>query len=551
MNNIYINGNIITVDENNPVVEALVVEKGIIRFAGSNSDALEFKKGHTIIDLKNKTMTPGFFDPHSHCVASSFMADMVDLAAPPVGQVTSIEDIKRIFREAISERNLKPGKTIVGMSYDDALFEEGRTMTKEDLDEISTEHGIIAGHQSGHVGVCNSFVLKKYKIDENTEDPEGGVYCRYEGTTVPNGQLEEKAFMAISQKNIDLNPFKLKDKFKKAQLNYTKNGITTAQEGGSIPFTLLLARIANKLNWLDIDVVAYVQVPKIENFAKVAKLKKFFKYVNRLRIGGVKFFLDGSPQAKTAWLSEPYHKVPEGQPDDYSGYPVYKDNDFVKGIYSEALKRDWQILTHCNGDMASEQLLDAYEAAREELDHNRDLRPVMVHAQTVREDQLDRMEKIGMIPSFFNDHTYFWGDWHLDSVLGPERGSRISPMTSALKRDMVFTIHTDTPVLPPNLIYSMWCAVNRKTRSGREIGKEFAVSPMEALKAITINSAIQHHEEESKGSIEAGKKADLVILDGDPLSCDPDDIRHIKVLETIKEGTTIYSSRSDEGEGRI
>jgi predicted amidohydrolase YtcJ len=522
------------------VKEAVVVENEKIIFVGSNEDAMKLRKNHEVIDLNGKTMTPGFFDPHSHFVASSFMVDMIDLSAPPVGTVESIEDVKKIMREAIKKRNLKPGKVIVGSSYDDALFAEGRTMTKDDLDEISTEHGIIVGHQSGHVGVCNSFILDKYKITSESENPEGGVYGRYPGTKKPNGQLEEKAYMNISQKSIDLNPFKLKEKVQKAQLNYVKNGITTAQEGGSIPATLFLARLANKFNWFDIDVVAYVQVPKLENFDKVEKLSKYFNYRNKLRIGGVKFFLDGSPQAKTAWLSEPYHVAPVGQDSDYSGYPIYEDNEFVKDIYKEALKRNWQILTHCNGDMASEQLLNAYEAARSELEHTKELRPVMIHSQMVREDQLDRMNDIGMIPSFFNDHTFFWGDWHYESVLGPNRANRISPMTSAKKRNMPYTIHTDTPVIPPNLIYSMWCAVNRKTRNGRVLGEEFRVSPYEALKAITINSAIQHFEESDKGSITVGKKADLVILDKNPLTINPDDIKNIQVLETIKNGTSIY-----------
>lgn len=540
MKRIYTNGHIITVDENNPIVEAVVVEDGKIVYTGNTKSALEMNKGHEIIDLKGKTMTPGFIDPHSHFIASSFMSMTVDLSAPPVGTVRCIDDIKRIMKKAIADRGLSTGKTITGLSYDDSLFEDGRTMTKEDLDEISTEHGILVGHQSGHVGVCNSFILNKFKITEETPDPEGGAYIRYQGTSKPNGQLEEKAYMAISQKSIIPNPLKLKKMVKDAEYVYKSNGITTAQEGGSIPATLMLARLANKFKWLDIDVVAYVQVPKLENFEKVQKLEKYFSYRNKLRIGGVKFFLDGSPQAKTAWLSEPYHIVPEGQSDDYCGYPIYTDDDFVKGIYAEAIKRDWQILTHCNGDAASEQMIKAYSAAKEDLNHQKDLRPVMIHAQTVREDQLDRMAEIGILPSFFNDHTYFWGDWHHDSVLGPERAERISPMTSALKRDMTFTFHTDTPVIPPNLIYSMWCAVNRKTRSGRVLGEAYRITPMEALKAITINSAIQHHEEAEKGSITVGKRADLVIMDKDLLSINPNEIKDINIIETIKDGKTIF-----------
>lgn len=540
MKKIYINGNILTMEDSAPEAEAIIVEHGKIVFVGSTKEALSLKKDHEVIDLKNKTMCPGFIDPHSHFVASSFMTTTVDLSSPPVGKVKSIKDIQDILKKSIRDKNLKPGKVLVGTSYDDSLFSEQRKMTKDDLDAVSTEHGIIIGHQSGHVGVCNSFILEKFKIDANTPDPEGGAYGRMPNSNEPNGQLEEKAYSNISQKSIDINPFKLKEMVQNAEKIYISNGITTAQEGGSIPITLFLARLANRFNWFNIDVVAYVQTTDVKSFEKLNKLKKYLTYNKHLRIGGVKFFLDGSPQAKTAWLSKPYHKHPKNQAEDYCGYPIYNDDTDVKNICKEAIARNLQTLTHCNGDQASEQLLNAYEAAKKELNHTKNLRPVMIHAQTVREDQLDRMAKLDMIPSFFNDHTYFWGDWHLDSVLGPERGRRISPMTSALKRNLLFTIHTDTPVLPPNLIYSMWCAVNRKTRSGRSIGEEFRISPLEALKAITINSAIQHSEEKTKGSIKEGKRADLVILDKNPLTIEPDQIKSIQVLETIKDGKTIY-----------
>lgn len=543
MHTIYINGQIITVDQSVTEAEAIIVDNGIITFVGTTKEALKLKTTHNIVDLQGKILTPGFIDPHSHFVASSFVSTTIDLSSPPIGKVTCIKDIQDIIGKAIKDKKLKTGKTIVGLSYDDSLFTDGRSMTKDDLDSISRTHGILLGHQSGHVGVCNSFTLAKHKITAETPNPEGGTYGRIKDTMEPNGQLEEKAYMSLSQKSVSVNPFKLKQMVKNAEYVYKKNGITTAQEGGSIPITLMLAKLANRFNWFDIDVVAYVQVPKLESFDKVQKLEKYFTYNKNLRVGGVKFFLDGSPQAKTAWLSEPYHVVPEGQDKDYCGYPIYTDHTFVKNIYKEALKRNWQILTHCNGDQASEQLINAYSEAKKEINHTKDLRPVMIHAQTVREDQLDRMNELGMIPSFFNDHTYFWGDWHIDSVLGPKRANRISPMTSAIKRNMNFTLHTDTPVLPPNLIYSMWCAVNRKTRSGRIIGEEFRISPLEALKAITINSAIQHHEEDTKGSITVGKRADLVIMDKNPLTINHDQIKDIKILETIKDGRTIFKNK--------
>jgi predicted amidohydrolase YtcJ len=166
----------------------------------------------------------------------------------------------------------------------------------------------------------------------------------------------------------------------------------------------------------------------------------------------------------------------------------------------------------------------------------------MVHCQTVRDDQLDRMAEIGMVASFFLDHIHFWGDYHYTSVLGHDRGMHISPIREALKRGINYTMHQDSPVVNPNALFAVHNAVNRKTPAGRVLGEDQKLTAYEALKAVTINGAYQIFEEDSKGSITAGKLADLVILDSNPLKVDGDKIKDIVVLETIKEGKTIYSA---------
>jgi len=169
-----------------------------------------------------------------------------------------------------------------------------------------------------------------------------------------------------------------------------------------------------------------------------------------------------------------------------------------------------------------------------------DHRPVMIHAQTVRQEQIERMAELGVIPSFFSSHTFFWGDWHRDSVLGLERASHISPLSWAHKAGVKYTIHNDTPVVPPDILPLVWSSVNRLTRTGSVLGQEHRVPVMDALKAVTINAAYQYFEEHTKGSIEAGKLADFVILSNNPLMVDPLAIGDIEVLETIKEGVTVY-----------
>ena len=298
------------------------------------------------------------------------------------------------------------------------------------------------------------------------------------------------------------------------------------------------AKVASE-GGLNMDLVAY---PDIQGAANVIRPPLHSKtYTDHFRIGGAKLSLDGSPQGKTAWLTQPYHVPPEGQPSDYRGYPAIADDDEVFAFIDEAFAKGWQILAHCNGDAAADQYIAAVRAATQKHGEA-DRRSVMIHAQTVREDQLDAMQELGIIPSFFGMHTYYWGDWHRDSVLGPQRAARISPAASAVRRGMIFTQHHDAPVALPNSIMVIASQVNRTTRSGQVLGAEQRVSVMDALKSITIHAAYQYFEEKTKGSLEPGKLADFVILDRNPLRVEPESIKDIRVIETIKEGRTIYRS---------
>lgn len=163
----------------------------------------------------------------------------------------------------------------------------------------------------------------------------------------------------------------------------------------------------------------------------------------------------------------------------------------------------------------------------------------MIHAQLLRRDQLSALRSLGMIPSFFVAHTYYWGDVHIRNF-GLARASAISPAASALREGLPFTFHQDTPVLPPDMLTAVGCAVTRTTRTGRVLGEEERLLPLDALRAVTVNAAYQYFEEDRKGSIREGKLADFVLLDENPLTVEPGRIRDIRVLRTIKEGVTVY-----------
>lgn len=316
---------------------------------------------------------------------------------------------------------------------------------------------------------------------------------------------------------------------------YIKNGITTAQDGATDRATMKLFKNLADQNKLKLDIVAYPEVAHNPDDMWVDE--QYTKhYHNRLKIGGYKMFLDGSPQGKTAWMTEPY----EGE-ESYKGYPWYEDEQ-VKQYVMKAVNDNVQLLTHCNGDAASDQLLNNYEAVIQESDspNKNHLRPVMIHCQTVRNDQLDKMVDLAMIPSIFNAHTYYWGDVHLKN-LGDARGRRVSPAKSAFDRGLVVNFHQDAPVVKPDMLHSIWCGVNRITRKGKKIGPEERVSVYNALKAVTINAAYAYFEEDQKGSIKHGKVADFVILDENPLKVDQRNIKDIVVLETVKDGEGVYT----------
>lgn len=536
MQKLFYNGDIITMENVSDSYEAILIDDGLIKAVG-NLKTLNEKKSDSceMIDLNGNTLMPSFIDGHGHIsVAGEQYYTKVDLES-----AKNFSDIIFLLKKFIDENQIPAGEPVAGFAYDHNYLEEGRHPDKKILDQASAVHPIVISHTSGHVGVANSLALARAKVDNTTEEIQGGVIERYPDTAEPSGYLEETALMMVKQFNepIVSNPV---DVFAKVQELYAANGVTTAQDGASQGEGIKIMRKAGQQGKLYIDIVAYpipFGLATEDEFNRMVDENKdiFGQYVNHVKIGGYKAVLDGSPQGKSAWMSTPYENS-----GDYCGYPWYTD-DQLHATIRRALNDNQQFLAHCNGDAASEQFLNIYES---ELDasnnpNKHNLRPVMIHCQTVRDDQLDRMQALNMIPSIFVAHTWYWGDVHLKNF-GKERGSRVSPCKSALDRGLIFNLHTDTPVRLPKMLHSVWAAVNRRTQNGITIGPEQRIDVYNALKGITINAAYAYFEEDSKGSIKEGKRADLVILDRNPLKVDPMEIQDIQVLETIKDGTTIY-----------
>ena len=539
MKTLYFNGDIITVNDAQPNAEALLVENGKIVAVGALADVQSFADEKTVrVNLDGKTMLPGFIDGHGHI--GNAMAGLPQMYPPPNGTIDSKEKLLSALKKMVDKDELVANGWLVAMGYDNAFFENEEHPTRYDLDTVSKEIPILLLHVSGHVGAVNSKALDMMGWTKDIPNPDGGVLQRDAVTGELNGIIEERAIHIIGF-NV-LKDFSLKtvvDILVHTQAIYASRGVTTAQEGGTTEDVLKTLQYAQKNNKLIIDIVSYPMQDYVSEL--IPDDTSVQQYNNHLKIAGAKLVGDGSPQGKTAWLTKPYYKVPENATADYCGYPIFTDEqmfDFCK----QALEHNWQMLVHCNGDAMGDQFINSYKKAQEETGNYRNLRPVMIHAQTVREDQLDEMKKMNIMPSFFHDHVFYWGDYHYESVLGPERASRISPLSSCVKRDMPFTLHNDVPVTPINPIFDIHNAVNRVTRNGRVLGAEFCVDVMEAIKAVTIYGAYQHYDEEIKGSLEVEKNADLVILDKNPLKVEKENIKNIRVLETIKEGKSIYKA---------
>ncbi len=539
---IYYGGDILTMTDDKPEYAQAIATKGEkIIFVGNKDKALEYKFGKTkLIDLQGKTLMPGFVDGHSHVYGVGLQAMVANVLPNPDGDANSVEQIVNILKAAQHNPDyttfIEKTGAILGFGYDDAELD--RYPTKMDLDLVSTDKPVIIIHTSGHLSVANSKALSMAGIDASTKNPDGGLIRRMPNSQEPSGVLEENAHFALLFKLMQSFDPELQDMMlEEGQKMYTKYGYTTAQEGRATQEAYDSMVRASKANKFVIDVVAYADMATSSSFMDSTYNSK--DYTNHFRIGGVKLNFDGSPQGKTAWLTHPYLKAPEGQEQGYAGYPTFSDEQAYKYVET-AFANGWQVMTHANGDAAIEQFLNAVENANNKLG-KKDRRPVLIHGQTIRQDQVNRLKELGVFPSLFPMHTFYWGDWHVNSVLGHPRADFISPTHAVRKQGQMFSTHHDAPVALPNALRVLDATVNRTTRTDQVLGPEQRVSVYTALQAMTIWPAYQHFEETSKGQLKQGMQADLIILDNNPLKIKPAELHNLHVLETISRGKTVYS----------
>jgi predicted amidohydrolase YtcJ len=551
---VYFGGDILTMRGTEPeYVESLAVKEGKIVFAGSRAEAQKLLGADAkSIDLAGKTLLPGFIDTHGHFVY--FGKNLVD------ANLFNCVDIPELIARMKKQVEQTPqGAWIVGFGYQARAMKEGRPPTSEELDQISADRPVMVVDSSGHLGAANAAAFKAAGITADTPDPTGGAFSRGKDGKSLLGPMEETALNAVRSKRPPFSGELASRAITGAAQVWASYGQTTAMEAGlglgNDDIAIVTNAIDNKLLGIDLYIAAkdstlddtlaaaYTVASEYRPDASgvVEKLRAArpdldTRYINRVRMGGVKFWLDGS--LDTAWFTQPYTVAPAGKTAPFSGYRQIPD-EVLDAAFDKYWPTELQIHMHMNGDAAADQALKAIAKAVKK--HGmRDHRPVFVHATWLRVDQIEQIKRYGAIPSFLTAGIIPGGD-AVVQLWGPERSAGAMASRTFLRSNLPFTYSHDAPVSPtPSILALVDAGVNRLSGTGKVVGPDERIPPYHALRAVTAMAAYQLKEENSKGTLEVGKLADLVILDKNPLKVESTTIKDIAVLETIKEGTTVF-----------
>ena len=516
---LYFGGPIVTLEEPQ-YAQALVERGGRIAYVGDREEAERLAgPGARRVDLEGRALLPAFLDPHSHLLACAYARLQV-----PLGECAGWGEIADRLSRHVQERGIQPGEWVKGTGYDQNALAEGAAPDRFCLDRACPHNPVVIQHASGHAGVFNTLALERLGA------LDGDCGLERDGQGELTGRGEENPFLDLLGR-IPMDGLEdVLRAFQGAQEEYASHGITTAQEGLLQPVMAPVYQEILRRGLLYLDVNAYVPPADYDRLRG-----QFAQGVSAspgiFRAAGMKIFLDGSPQGGTAWVREPYAG-------GGCGTSTMTDGQ-VLSAFRQALDRDAQLLAHCNGDRAAEQYLTLLAQAEREAGKKL-CRPVMIHAQLLGLDQLERVKALGVIPSFFVAHVYHWGEIHVKNF-GLDRAGRISPAGSALARGIPFTFHQDSPVIPPDMLETIWCACVRRTKAGRVLGAEERIPVEAALRAVTQTAALQYGLERELGTLRPGKRADFVLLSGDPLRTPPEELKKLQVERTIRCGRTIWS----------
>ncbi|MGQ9680886.1 MAG: amidohydrolase [Candidatus Bathyarchaeia archaeon] len=528
---ILFNGKIITVDEKETIAEAVAVKDGRIVSVGLNDEVLRMRGAETkTIDLKGKTIVPGFIDSHCHMLSTGlgYVSGNLDLSEE--GGVSSIVDLKSKIKERASKT--PKGEWIVGVKEDDQKLSEKRHPTRWELDEAAPEHPVIVSTVGGHFSIVNSCALKLAGVDKSTQDPEGGVFDRDPVTGELTGGVHEKAQELFMPEGVFRKGLTREEAATGAKRILEENasaGLTCVYDMAGGPE---IRSVLDLMNRGELPIRVRIDAP-IELFPELSKIGIIQGIGNEwVKICGLKTFLDGAISARTAAVSEPYLN----RKDFYGVFSTTKES--ARRSILEACKEGYRISIHANGDRAIDMCLDIMEEMHEKYDRM-GMRDRIIHCTVVNPRIVERIKRLGVLPTIFGAYAYYHGD-KLIPAFGEERLERMFAARWLLDAGIRVAAHSDHSASPFPPLMGIHSLVNRASRTGKPVGASQRIAVIEALKLYTINAAYQSFDEALLGSIEVGKLADLVVLGRDLLTEPKESIKDIPIDMTIVGGKIVY-----------
>ncbi|QNA44542.1 amidohydrolase [Lacibacter sediminis] len=519
------NGTIFTVNPKEPTAQALAIADGRLIAVGSNADILRMATAKTKkIDMGYKTILPGFIDAHSHPAYSGIKhLKMVDC------DLRSIAAIKEAIRQraAVTPK----GKWVEGFKYDDTKTTEGRKINIADLDAAAPDHPVRITHRGGHTYYCNSLAFKIANVDEAIPNPQGGEFEKTSDGKL-TGCVKETAADVFDKIIPDIsNRSEKQEGVKLISKMMAKTGITSVTDAGGNPESLQAYEDAYEAGELDVRIYCMIRHNHIDKM--IAAGVRTGMGNDWVKIGGMKMACDGSISERTARLSQPY----AGRPDDYG--IIMMDDEQMYPDAKKAYDAGWQIGIHANGDVGIATTLKLYERLHKE-NPKKDPRFRIEHCTMINENLVQRMKSLGVIPTPFSTYVYYHGEKM--KAYGEERLKNMFALRSFLDAGLRPTQTSDYPPGPFEPMMALQSSVTRTDMKGTVWGANQKVTVEEAIKIGTINGAYASYEEKSKGSLEAGKLADLVVLGRNPFKEDPSTLITIPIERTMTGGKWVYES---------
>lgn len=533
-------GTILTVDKEFSEVEALVVEDKKIIATGSFNDLNgQFGETAELIDLQGHTMLPGFIDPHAHVISFAPIVFMTeDIGLPRFKTTSEALDHLRLIADT-----LEPGNWIMASNWDPAVQDGVPALTFKELDEVSVSHPIFVLNTSGHLAYVNSKAYEVAGISDEIKDPPGAEYVRDPDGKLNGVMKNNLAFLPVWLANPKVGELDLTEAIISLLHDFNRYGITTTTDlslGGSTrsaaEFELLIE--ASGREDFTARVMAYPLYSLNDEWTEAGV--KMYDGNDMAMLTGFKLIADGSNQGFTGLQRDGYYTPSQ---EGNSGVEYMTVEEMTR-IAEQRAKQGWQLALHGNGDKAIDNILEVMQNLNDKGYDLKAIRPRIEHCSILHDEQIEKMKALSVSASFLIGHVHYWGTFMRDSVFGPEKVQLLDRCASVEKAGISFTLQSDFAVVRPDMLKMVEIAVVRNTFKEPEyiLAPHERISVESAIRAITSEAAWQLMNENKIGSLEAGKYADMVILEKDPRKVQPSEISEIRVLETWLNGKRVYKN---------